>query len=163
MKTHTLQLLFVALLLGALCILSFFLFRPFFTPVALGIIFSIVLYPVYMRLMKYFGKHESFAALITVVGSALFLVIPLVLIGLQILTDASNLYVSLVQGGGKESSVVYAIQKFGTQINPLVPGAQMFFFQLSQNVTMYVQNLLAWIIDNIGATLTGVSSIFLYA
>lgn len=161
-KTHTLQLLFVAILLAGLSIVSFFIFSPFLIPVVLGIIFAIVLYPLYLRSMKYFGKHESFVALIMVIVSAVFLVVPLVLIGLQILTDASDLYISLVQGGGKESSVAYAIQKFGTQINPLVPGAQMFFFQLSQNLTVYVQNLLTWIIDNIGAALTGVSSILLY-
>lgn len=57
--------------------LTYLVFKPFLSPILLGIIFSIVFYPVYLKLLNYTKGRKSVASLVTCLLVTLIIVIPL--------------------------------------------------------------------------------------
>jgi predicted PurR-regulated permease PerM len=79
---------------------------PFINPILLAVILASLVHPVYSRLEKWLGGRKNFAALITVIGTALVIVLPIVLFIMTLVAQASE-YVVLVtdwveSGGVKE-------------------------------------------------------------
>lgn len=57
--------------------LTYLIFKPFLSPILLGIIFSIVFYPTYLKLLNYTKGRKSVASLVTCLLITLIIIIPL--------------------------------------------------------------------------------------
>jgi predicted PurR-regulated permease PerM len=86
------------LLLAAVSLAFAWILRPFFGAVLWGIILAIVFAPLHHRLARGMRQRRSLAALATVLIIVLMVVLPLVLIAVSLLQQASGVYASLEAG-----------------------------------------------------------------
>ena len=79
------------LLLIAAAILSFFIVRPFLTPIIGGIILAYVFYPVYKKLLEKIN-NETISALLVAVGIIIIIVVPSYYVVSNITQESHTLY-----------------------------------------------------------------------
>ena len=149
----------LALLIGV-GVVVYHIAAPFFTPLVLGIVFAVILQPVYRFLLRYMPKWSGLAALITVLFSILVILGPLSLLGTQIVREATDVYASLSLGDGRAM--------IGTTLNSVeslalkyVPGAERFSENITASISTYAETALQWVIAHAGAFVSGVASTFL--
>jgi len=161
MVNRKLQLQFLLVLLIGTLILSFQIFKPFLAPLALAIVFSVVLQPVYAYILHRIGKNPSIASMLVVGLSILCLFIPAVLLSTQVFQEAHSLYESLAQNGGGTNTLVIAIQHVGHVLEPYISGAEARSVVISSNVDEYVKLGLSWLVNNFGKALSSASALAL--
>lgn len=161
MAHNKLQLPFLLLLLAGILLISFFILRPFFAPLALAIVFSVVFYPVYKNLLSYFREKEGLAALMTLTLSAVCILIPFIILGSQIVNEAIDLYNSTITGTRNQNLLITLIMSIGDTVGNIIPATGPFFTNLAGNVDVYVNQGLSWLIKHIGTALSSVSSLLL--
>jgi predicted PurR-regulated permease PerM len=161
MTNRKIQLQFLVILLVGTLILTFLIFQSFIAPLALAIVFSVVLQPLYRLIMRKIWHKPSFASLATVVISIICLIVPFSLLGFQVIQEARGLYGTLAYGNNGGNELVASIQKVGSDLEPLVPGSYKASVTFSSNIETYMKQGLSWIVDHAGTALTGASALFL--
>lgn len=160
MQSRTLQPYFlVALVVGAL-VLTFYILKPFFAPLVLGGIFAIVLQPLYRRVLKMFDGRESLASLATVIIAIVLLLIPTSILGFQLLKEAQQLYGSYSSGSAQQT-FASAVDGISGAVSGYVPGAEERLSQLRDDIDVYVQSALEWVIEHVGAAFSSVAALSL--
>lgn len=160
MQTEKIQGYALFVLLAGVAILTFFIFQPFLTPLALAAIFAVVLYPIHRFFLKHVGKWKGLASLLTVVITTLCLLIPLAIISLLVIGEAQDTYVSLTQGAGlknTQDTILY----LGSSLEPYAPGSAVLAADVANDLNTYVTNLLGWIVAHAGAAFSSVLNIAL--
>ena len=76
------------LIAGAAIIMGIYLLRPFMAAIAWAIVLSVLTHPFYKRFRQKY--NESVSATFTVLGSLVMIVVPLILIGLMLVTTFSG-------------------------------------------------------------------------
>lgn len=89
MKSEYLITLLLALVVGYL---MYLVMAPFFVPIFWAVVLSILFYPYFKWLMKRVTASKSAASLIACLTIAVFILIPLVLIGASLVHELLNLY-----------------------------------------------------------------------
>lgn len=153
------QYFLVALIIGALA-LVFFILRPFLAPLILGMVFAVVLQPLYRRLVTRFGGRESLASLATVFITIILILIPMFFIGFQILKEAQEVYTSY-SGGGLQGLVDRATGTLAPMADRVVPGSGESIRTLSTQIDAYAETALSWLIQHLGATFSSVAAVIL--
>src|ERR1019366_1474570 len=92
MESKKLELVVLSAFFVGLSILTFFVFRPFLGIIVLAVVLSIFFHPLYKKLTEAFHGGKSFAACILVVIALVFLIIPILFLGLQILGQAQDFF-----------------------------------------------------------------------
>lgn len=161
MVNRKLQLQFLLILLAGICVLSFFIFKPFLTPLVLATVFSVVLDPLYRKISHKLGNKESVAALLTVLISVICLLVPLTLLGTQVFQESRQLYGSLADGNAGGNLIATAIQNTGHTVEKIFPGTEKFFVTASNNLDVYAKQGLRWLIDHLGSALSSISVLLL--
>ncbi len=148
----------LALLLGVAWI-AFLVVKPFFSPLALGAVFAVVLQPVYLRMLRRV-RSESLAALSTVAISILIVLIPVLFVSLQLLKEAQTLYGSLSETDTQRVFSQWIIVH-GPQINHYIPNASQSLREISQSLDEYIRQGASWLVLNIGAAFSSIAALFL--
>ena len=161
MASHKLQLQFLLILLAGALLLTFFVLKPFLTPLALAAICAVVLHTLYGKILLRVGNREAIAAWVTVLLSVVCILIPLAFLGTQIFQESAQLYGSLTEGDGRQNLVATAMQSAGRTSESIFPGTGDFFTNLSDNLDSYVKQGLAWLIQNLGSAISGISVLLL--
>lgn len=117
MQPKTIEKYFFFGLLLATLIFTFFIFRPFWIVIILGISFSIVLYPVYAWLTRR-KLPNWFSALITVLMFLIILAGPLLGLGVLVLNQSENVYKVVVQDGGLKPFMASVDRTVGKLLPP---------------------------------------------
>src|SRR3989338_5809529 len=92
-----LEFSFLIALIVVAAALTLYIFWPFMMPLVLGIIFAVVLQPLYRRLLALLGGRESIASLLTVLIAIILLVIPLSLLGVQLAQEVQGAYSAIAR------------------------------------------------------------------
>lgn len=117
MQTRIAEKYFFFSLLLATLIFAFFIFRPFWILLIMGVSFSVVLYPMYSWLYKrYFPNWLS--ALFTILFFLIVLCVPLFTVGSIVLEQSQNLYHSIASNNGDTGPFLNSI---GDKINEFLP------------------------------------------
>ena len=137
---------FFGLLLATL-VFAFFIFRPFWIVLVLGVSFSIVFYPIYAWLHK---NHfpNWLAALVTLLSFIVVLCIPLFSIGTIVFNQSQNLYHSVISGG----NVTPFLSSLGSKINYFLPNG--ITFNLNEIISGFISFLTSNIANIFSATVT---------
>ena len=149
----------IALILAA-GVLVFYILAPFMAPLALGIIFAILLQPFYLFLVQQLGRRESIAALLTVVISVLILLIPMIILGAQLVQEAQDLYISIAFDQDRPFHEEW-LQRAEPWIQQYVPSASNSIAHFAENVSVYAEQAVGWILQNLGTAFSGISNFFL--
>ncbi len=122
MQPKTIEKYFFFGLLAATFIFAFFIFRPFWIVLTLGVSFAIVLYPVYLFFKK--GHMPNWmASFFTLVLFILVLCVPLLSLGSIVLDQSQNLYHSVVSNNDNGGPLLDLI---GNKINEVLPTGMSF-------------------------------------
>ena len=142
-------------LLIATFIFAFFIFRPFWMVLVLGVSFSIILYPVFAWLCR--GHLPNWlAALITLLFFIIVLCIPLFGIGSIVFDQSQNLYHSIVSNNGNAGPLMTSI---GSKINHVLPKGVS--FNMNEGVSSFVSFITSNIANIFNATASFVFSFIL--
>jgi len=150
-ESKKLELIIFSALFVGLSILTFFVFKPFLHIIVLAAVLSVLLYPMYKKLVKVFYGRKSFAACLLAVVVLIFLIIPILFFGLQISGQAQNFF-SLTQAD--QSQYMQAIQQ---NINIFV---QHVIPSFSFNISDAINKILIFISSNLGGLLSQTTYIF---
>lgn len=118
-------------LLLATFVFVFFIFRPFWIILVLGISFSVILYPVYALFNK---KHlpNWLAALITIFFFIIVLCIPLFSIGSIVFNQSQDLYHSMINNGNTGPF----LNSVGAKINSILPNG--ITFDINEKISTFI-------------------------
>ena len=159
MHTHTGLHFLLALIIGV-GVVSYFIAVPFFTPLVLGVVFAVILQPIYGALVRAAPAWRGLAAFITVLFSIFVILGPLSLLGAQIAREATDVYTSLAVGDGR-GMVRAGVNTVERYANGYVPGFDRLSENISANISAYAETALQWVIAHTGAFVSGVASTFL--
>ncbi len=130
------------ILFGGVSLLTFFIFKPFLTVLFLAFILAVVLYPVYKRILRWVGR-PTIAALLVILITVAVIVGPLAAIGIQVFNEIGNTYLSIV-------SAPEGDRLLGDATRYIERPIQVIFPDFSLDLRYYLEDLLGWMIDNIG-------------
>lgn len=153
-KNQKPQFYFLLVLLIATLVLSFYVLRPFVSVFILAVVFTVIFQPLYRKILKFCFNHEGLAALLTTVIAAIIILTPLIFLGIRILQELRQLYVSLIENGGKDN--------FINIFNGLAESFRRYFLlppEFSINLQQYLKEGLNWLLQNLGALFSNFASI----
>ncbi|MDP2736628.1 MAG: AI-2E family transporter [bacterium] len=153
-KNQKPQFYFLLVLLMATLVLSFYVLRPFVSVFILAVVFTVIFQPLYRKILKYSFNHEGLAALFTTIIISVIILTPLTFLGMKIFQELRELYVSLVEGGGKDN--------FINVFNGLSENFRHYFLlppEFSINFGQYLKEGLSWLLNNLGALFSNFASI----
>ncbi len=127
-------------------ILTFLIFRPFLTVLALSGMVAVIVGPLYRRLYKFFGERQTVAALATVLLVIIVILLPLALIGSKLILEAQAMYVGVI------ASPDVSIDKMSEVIQQT---GQRIYSGFAFDIREYLSAFSAWIISNIGGIFSG--------
>lgn len=148
MQTKTLEKYFFLGLLLATLIFTFFIFRPFWIVLVLGISFGVVLYPIYKWINIKFIPNRSLASLLTVILFSIILCGPLLAIGTMVFKQSQNVYHLVIQNEN-DKPILIAINDV---VNKILPSE--ITFDVNQKITDFVSYVSHNIANIFSATLT---------
>lgn len=100
-----------------IAVVAFVLIVPFWQAIVWGVALSIIAHPLFKWLNRFMG--ETAAALITTVATLIFLVLPLVILGMALYGEANHLRAEL-ELRGSESGDAFSIKRLVEQTNTQV-------------------------------------------
>lgn len=160
MKNELLRPYFLLILLIGVGLLAAHIFEPFFAPLMLAVVFAVILQGLHGKVQKMFKGWPSIGALVTVLVSAVFILVPLCIIGFFVVREAGTLYTSLNENGAPSlisQMVVHVDAAFGESI----PGVREYSQNISANIDLYLKQALQWFIQHAGVVFTGISSLLI--
>ncbi len=151
---------FLILLILLAGVLVFYVLAPFMAPLALGIIFAVLLHPLYHRMTGWLGGRESLAAFLTVIVSVLVMLIPMSILGAQLVSEAQGLYVDIAFNQERPFQDEW-LARVSPWIDSYAPYASGESTRFTENISVYAQEAAAWILQHLGAAFSGISTFFL--
>ena len=151
MNNSKTELYFLLILLAGIFVLAFYIFKPFLYALTLAIVFATVFEPVHKKALIITRDRSAIAALLATVSVLIVVIVPLTLLGTQILQEASGFYASLTAGGGATefsrgvSDVLQSLAKYSP-----VPIEAL-------DVDEHLKHGLSWLLQNLGSLFANVA------
>ncbi|HYF10418.1 MAG TPA: AI-2E family transporter [Candidatus Paceibacterota bacterium] len=147
------------LLLGVFGLVGL-IFLPFLPPLILAAVFSVVLYPLYVRIKRRLGEWPSLASILTVLISLVIVLLPLSLLVTLVGNEARELYFSLELGEGR-SHLSEVLLRFESVLGTFIPGVEGMAANIAANIDTYARTALQWVIGHAGSAFSSVASLLL--
>lgn len=141
MDASRFQIVFFVIVCFIVTVLSFFVFSPFLTVLALAATAAVVLNPVYQMFMKWYGDRSAFAALSSVLVLLVVVLLPISFLAVQLLGETKNLYDTLALG--KDLGIEDFNGLVNDHIHKIIPDASI-------DVRAYLSQISSWVINHIG-------------
>jgi predicted PurR-regulated permease PerM len=135
----------IGILLAA-AVLVVMVFLPELDAIALGVSVAVLFQPWYAALKKSLHDRSGAAAAIIVLLAVAIILVPLIFLGLQMFAEAQGLYGQIASGG---ASAVPLVSWFRASIHQWLPS-------LNIDLTPYIQQVLGFLIGDIGPIFSGV-------
>ncbi len=142
MESKRLELLVFLVFFVGLSILTFFVFQPFLHVLVLAAVLAVLFHPLNKRLTTIFPKRKTLIALFLVVVAFVFLIVPILFFGLQILKQAESFFSLMHVGQG------YYVQALQQGINKLVQ-------HVVPSFSISISDIMTSALSFVGANLTG--------
>ncbi len=146
--------LLVALIITS--VLVFFIFQPFLLALVLAVVFATVFRPIHEKIIRFLQVKHGFSALLTMLVVIAFIFAPLMLIGVQVVDEASDLYSSFAEKGGTEG-LSGALNNLLGDLQVMFPAIEGF----SINAEQYAKQGLSWVIQNLGSFFADLAKIMI--
>ncbi|MFA5935566.1 MAG: AI-2E family transporter [Patescibacteria group bacterium] len=146
MTKQKLQSSFFLGLFAAVGVVVFLIFQPYFEVLAIAAVLAFLMQPVYRRLVKMCFGLQTLAAMLTVVFTALLVLLPLALIGAKVVGESRDLYTSLNDHGNEY--VVQLNTLLDRYVKPYTPSLEF-------DVRDTVQQGVGWVFQNLGVFFSG--------
>ncbi len=160
MKGGSSQHYFLLALLAGAAWVAFLVVAPFFSALALGAVFAVVLQPVYRSILVRVRRKESLAALMTLAVSIFVILIPVIFVSMQLLKEAQTLYGSLSDTDTQRVFSQWVLTN-GPKIDQYIPNASQSLREISTGFDDYARQGASWIVMNIGSAFSSIAALFL--
>ncbi len=144
--------IFFGVALAVILILSILVLSPFLTTLALAVILSVLLNPIFKKVTKFFFKNKSIGALMTILITLVVIFVPLTFLSFQIFAEAQSAYNSL--GIVDTSSILKINQSIDKSLKTIIPNIDV-------HIEQYFGNLYSWLISNLGAFFSGTFNVLI--
>ncbi|MFZ2205166.1 MAG: AI-2E family transporter [Minisyncoccia bacterium] len=151
MEKKRLEVISFSVLCAGILILTFFVFRPFFSILVLAAVLSMLFRPLYKKMLHSYKGGKSFFAIIIVLLGLIFLIIPIIFFGLQILGQIQVLFSSIQNDPGQSIQLVQSTIE--SIARPLFPN---FSFHISD----YASTVLSFVSNNFSTLLSQTAYLF---
>lgn len=154
MNDRKFQFFFLLIILSGTAGVTFFIFKPFFSPLVLAVVFAIVFQPIYQKILNYTGGRRGISAFITTIIIVTFIGVPLIFLGMKIFQETRELYASLIDGAGLNQ--LYIV------LNGLMAKWQVVFHQqlaIPLNIDQRLKQGIEWAFLNMGFVFSGLTTI----
>ncbi len=142
---HIRSYFFLALLIGV-SIVAVMMFFPFLITLAIATAFAVVLQPLYKALLKIMKGRASIASILTILITALLILGPLMLIGIQIVQEATALYEHISEN--QDSIPENFFGMIEDYVHLYVPGIEI-------DLQSYVGQGTSWVAQHLGSFFAG--------
>lgn len=146
MRHTQLQNSFFFLFFLGVLIVTFLLFQPFLTTLAVAATLAVVTHPLHRMIVRRVRGNETVAAFLSIFCVGVALLIPLAFVGTQVFNEAQNLYQRVVEN--RESLTDGVTGFFEETIRQYAP-------QLSFDIETYVGQALTFLVGNLGPVFAG--------
>lgn len=148
------ELYFLLILLAGIFILTFFIFKPFFSALILAVVFATIFESLHKKVLAMTREKKSLAALITTVSVLGVVIAPLAFLGIQIFQEATQLYSFLVSNNGAVE-LSYSIGDTLQSLKKFSPAP----IELSFDASQYFKQGLSWLLQYLGLLFTSVAKV----
>lgn len=152
------QFYLLAVALFGILALVFFIFRPFLYTLVLAAVFAVVFQPVYQRMLGFAQGYRGLASLLTLFVVIACIFAPLIFLGIQIFQEVQQLYLSIVENGGKDAILNVVNTALG-HIKKEFPVLQPFPVDVDQ----YLKQVVEWLFQHLGAIFSGIAKLIVNA
>lgn len=136
------SIFFFILLVGALA-LMYFVMRPYIVPAFIAVVCAVVFRSFHENVEGRF-KNRNVAAFVSVLAVVVLIVVPLVIIGMLIYSEASDFYVSLSQKDTPGGYLNYGLEKIDQHLQSFAP-------QIKIDLRSYITAGLSWLVSHTGS------------
>ncbi|MHB1316508.1 MAG: AI-2E family transporter [Minisyncoccota bacterium] len=144
------EIIFFSVLFGIISVLTFLVFKPFFTTIFLAATFAIVLFPLYQKILKIFKGREILSILTSMLIGLIFIMLPVIFLGQEAFIQAHSLYVRLATTNVNELNKLALIIE--EPIQKIIP-------DFSIDINQYIEFALGWATNNFKDVLFGTLNI----
>lgn len=147
-------------LLGIAFFLTFKIFEPYLYSIILAVVFSVVFYPLYGRILAHMPKAPGLASFITVAIVFTLVLLPLVLFGIQISDEIKHIYdytFGARDGSGFLQDITEKANDLVAYFNGTRSGAPFFDIADTEN---YALNILTWLREHFSDIFSGLAKFF---
>jgi predicted PurR-regulated permease PerM len=158
MQREILQRYFLLALLSGSLFLAVLIIIPFFAPLALAAVATVIIYPLYSFFLRKVRGRQNLAVFITMLLVIVCIVVPLFFLGVRVFHESQGLYSSLSQGDG----LVYldaTIGRVQNVVGSYLPNTGTTPFTLSENIDAYTKQGLSLIISHLGDLFSSITSL----
>jgi len=159
MASKTSQPYSLLLFLGISFVLTILIFGPFLGALALALVFAVVLQSVHKKLHAQMPDLPGMAAFLTVGIGVVGILLPLVVLGTLLVSQAESLYITLTNGS-VGSYLQAPLDSLDRMANTYFPGTHP-FDAFSPDLDTYLKRGLEWIINNMGVAFSKVASLLI--
>lgn len=148
------QYFFFAVLIAAGAV-GVMMLLPFFTPLLIALVLSVIFYPLHKKISEFFSKgntQNSFSALISLVIVLFIVLIPLLLVGAQVSIEAKGVYQRLSSG----TSQIIVLDK----INEVIFNVSSKFLSNPEETTLSTLDISNYVEQTLRSAFTRIDSIF---
>lgn len=146
---------FIVALIASLVIV-YFIAKPFLGPLILGAVFAFIFQPLYKKLVRMLGGREGVSAGLTTLTAIVVIVLPVALLGTQIVKESNQLYQSLIGNGG---SFIGSLESVQHDIRARLPIPA----NMEIDVAQYIKQGLSAVINNLGSVFSSLAKILINA
>lgn len=151
MEKKRLEIISFLVLCAGVLTLTFYVFQPFLSILVLAAILAMLFRPLYKRMLHYYKGGQSFFAVVIVLLGLVFLIIPIIFFGLQILGQIQGFFSSIQSDQGQFlQTVQHTINSFS---QPLFPN-------FSFNISDYTSTILNFVSINFSSLVSQTAYIF---
>ena len=147
------QTYFLLLLIAIAALLAYSVLQPLLLVLALAVIFATLLDPVHKVLTRRLGGRRGLASLVTILLLAIFVITPLIFLGVQIGSEAQALYATLGGGAGR-GLIENVFVKLSSSVNAYIPNLDTF----SLDLDLYLKQALSFLLNHLGSIFSRVAS-----
>ncbi len=150
MEKNKLEMNSLFVFLTGISLLTFLVFLPFFPVIVLAAVLAVLVWPVYEKLTRIFPRGNSLVAGGVVILGLIFIIAPLLGLGVLIFQDSQGLVTSFATG---QSHYISVLQK--TVETPV----QHFFPNFTFNVSQYIDRAALFVSSNLAGLISGTAYI----
>src|SRR3989338_11570238 len=142
---------FTVLIVGAL-FLTFLVFKPYLGALCIAIILRIVFDSFHDKILRFARNSENVAAVISTLAIVCFIIVPVLIVGIFLFDDISNLYFRIASGSIDFSMV----ERFAS---PVLDFVKDFMPDFSFDVREYAGEGLSFLLGHIGSLFSSIVSL----
>jgi predicted PurR-regulated permease PerM len=146
MTRQHIQSVFFLVLFVIIAGLSFWIFFPYLSVLAIAAILAFAVHPLYRWFTKVLFGAQSIAAIVTILCTAIIILIPVGLIGAQVVSESREMYAALSGNRGTYLQELNGLLE--TYVKPFAPSLEIDLHET-------VQQVVGWVFRNIGTVFSG--------